>query len=413
MTEEHEARAQEVLSNYIAVTALEDSEQFGILLPRDLGLLQTPAGHPVLSENYKLLLHMVRELEEYPVLSVADGIIMEPRELCSYLLYSTQHDFQRSDGGITVEQVQHALERDPILRPAAGPEWTDQLRSWEPIGDFLKSIGAKLQPRSGYSEEAWKALVGAVTQRWNKLSAVGNSVVINLGTITGGHLVSSIAYASGACTDIEFGHAVLAATPMHHSFASPSDEATPEEQHSTAFRYYRDLARVCGGYMSFFPPEGVALLIAAGESTTVELKSSLRWDLRQNKKNDAITHEALKTIAAFLNTDGGTLVIGVADDGSAVGIEVDGFPNDDKFLLHLYAVIKSRIGTDVTPLVRAEIELYQGKKVCVVRSTKSPRPVYLQSKGRDEEFFIRTGPSSERLGPSALVEYISKRFGRD
>ncbi len=64
-------------------------------------------------------------------------------------------------------------------------------------------------------------------------------------------------------------------------------------------------------------------LIARGESQTVEFKSSLQWDVRQNKKNTALRHQVLKTIAAFLNTDGGILVIGVDDDGRVLGLDAD------------------------------------------------------------------------------------------
>jgi hypothetical protein len=159
---------------------------------------------------------------------------------------------------------------------------------------------------------------------------------------------------------------------------------------------------------SFFPSEGIALLVEAREGRNVEFKSTFRWDLRQDKKNDAITHASLKTIAAFLNTDGGTLLIGVADDKSAVGIEADGFQNEDKFLLHFYAAIKASMGIEATTLVQADIDMYKGKKVCIVRCKASPRPVYIRAGGKDEEFFIRTGPSSERLGPSDLVRYISE-----
>jgi predicted HTH transcriptional regulator len=188
---------------------------------------------------------------------------------------------------------------------------------------------------------------------------------------------------------------------------------SPEEQHSSAFRFYRDLARVCRDYTAFFPPDSIALIVEAGESSTVEFKSSLRWDLRQNKKNDDITHASLKTMAAFMNTKGGTLLIGVGDDGTAVGIEVDRFPNDDRFLLHLYAVIKSSMGTDVTPMVEANLDIYAGKTVCVVRCKSSARPIYLKAKGKDEEFFVRTGPSSDRLAPSELTRYIADRFTED
>jgi hypothetical protein len=419
MNDKTEVETTEILSNYIAVTALEGSDKYGLQLPNGQGLMRTPAGNQVESDNYPLLLHMVGELEEYPVLRVADGILVEPRPMCSYLLYSTQRDFV--DGGyeLDADEIGHMLHHDPVLHPTPGPEWTDQLRAWEPLTSFLASLGAELKPLVHYFDyqgevstpkESWTTLVEAVAQRWQKLSPAGKAVVLNLHPLSGGHFIAAVAVASRVCTDIHFGHAVLAASPLHHTFGFPNDEMTTEEQHSNAFRAYRDLARVCCDYMRFFPPDTIALMVGQGESKTMEFKSTLRWDIRQEKKSDDITHASLKTIAAFLNTEGGTLLIGVADDGTAVGIGADQFPNDDKFMLHLYTVIKSSMGTDVTRYVQTGFDMYEGKRVCVLRVKKSERPVYLKVKGKDEEFFVRTGPSSEKLAPSDLVQYISEHF---
>ncbi len=59
-------------------------------------------------------------------------------------------------------------------------------------------------------------------------------------------------------------------------------------------------------------------LIARGESANLEFKSSFRWDLRENKLNRALEAVVLKTLAGYMNGNGGTLLIGVADDGSVV-----------------------------------------------------------------------------------------------
>src|SRR5439155_10516805 len=60
----------------------------------------------------------------------------------------------------------------------------------------------------------------------------------------------------------------------------------------------------------FFAPktvdQQVAALIAAGESATVEFKSSVRWDMKENRLNEPLKFSVLKTIASFLNTSGGT-----------------------------------------------------------------------------------------------------------
>ena len=86
-------------------------------------------------------------------------------------------------------------------------------------------------------------------------------------------------------------------------------------------------------------------LIKRGESKTLEFKSTLRWNLKEDRKDDKfVTHATLKTIAAFLNTEGGDLLIGVADDGSIVGIERDQLESDDKFMRHLAQVVRNGLG---------------------------------------------------------------------
>ena len=86
-------------------------------------------------------------------------------------------------------------------------------------------------------------------------------------------------------------------------------------------------------------------LIKRGESKTLEFKSTLRWNLKEDRQDDkGVTHAVLKTIAAFLNTEGGDLLIGVADDGSIVGIEHDQLESDDKFMRHLAQVVRNGLG---------------------------------------------------------------------
>lgn len=151
-------------------------------------------------------------------------------------------------------------------------------------------------------------------------------------------------------------------------------------------------------------------LISMGESDQLEFKSTFRWDLRQEKKNPAIEHASLKTMAAFLNTEGGDLLIGVEDDGNILGVEMDKFPNDDKFLLHLWSLIKSSMGQEVSPYIKTTLENFDGKTVCRVHCKPSPKPIFLRQKGFDESFYIRIGPSTGSLEISEALQYIADRF---
>ena len=159
-------------------------------------------------------------------------------------------------------------------------------------------------------------------------------------------------------------------------------------------------------------PDQIVTIIRTGENDSTEFKSTLRWDIRAGKTNQAIEHAALKTIAAFLNSDGGNLLIGVRDDGSIEGIETDKFVNEDKFLLHLWTLIRTCMGRDVSPYVRTILEKQGDKTVCLVRCRPCNRPVFLRQAGFNEEFFIRVGPSSNALDISEALKYMTDRFGK-
>src|SRR5262249_22308278 len=148
---------------------------------------------------------------------------------------------------------------------------------------------------------------------------------------------------------------------------------------------------------------------------TLEFKSTLRWNLKEDRPDDkAVTHAVLKTIAAFLNTEGGDLLIGVADDGSIVGIERDRIESDDKFMRHLAQVARNGLGDRSSTCIDPETQIVQGKTVCVVSCQRSPEPVFLTWKDitvtPGGDFFVRSGPGTVKLPPDSADAYIRTRF---
>jgi type I restriction enzyme R subunit len=157
-------------------------------------------------------------------------------------------------------------------------------------------------------------------------------------------------------------------------------------------------------------------LIKRGESKTLEFKTTLRWNLKENRQDDkGVTHAVLKTVAAFLNTEGGDLLIGVADDGSIVGIEHDQLESDDKFMRHLAQVVRNGLGDRAGTCIDPKTQVIQGKTVCVVSCQRSPEPVFLKWKGLEAtaegDFFVRSGPGTVKLPPDSAREYVRTRFG--
>ena len=85
--------------------------------------------------------------------------------------------------------------------------------------------------------------------------------------------------------------------------------------------------------------EALKRLIAGGETNQTEFKSTMRWNLHAKKPGKEIELAWLKSVVAYLNTDGGFLLIGVADDGEILGLEADGFAKVDMFLIHFENLI--------------------------------------------------------------------------
>src|SRR6476660_7849722 len=94
--------------------------------------------------------------------------------------------------------------------------------------------------------------------------------------------------------------------------------------------------------------ERVREWLARGEGSTVEYKSSLRWDYNESRVNKDLTKVVAKTLAAFLNSQGGTLLIGVNDEGELLGLEVDistlGKKSLDGFELAFRSAIAAYLG---------------------------------------------------------------------
>jgi hypothetical protein len=157
------------------------------------------------------------------------------------------------------------------------------------------------------------------------------------------------------------------------------------------------------------PENKLNKLIEKGENDDIEFKSTLRWNIHANRTDKDIEHSVLKTIAAFLNTNGGNLIIGVSDDKKPLGLEKDQFEDDDAMLLHLVNIVKDRIGAKFTRFFDTYIEEYKGKKVLRIECRPGLVPAFVKH-NNEEKFYIRTGPATNELPVSEVHEYIQDRF---
>ena len=150
-------------------------------------------------------------------------------------------------------------------------------------------------------------------------------------------------------------------------------------------------------------------LIAQGENQQTEFKAAMRWDCETKTVNKSIGEAIATAIAGMLNGAGGTLLIGVADNGTVVGIEHDlqtlRKANPDGFELALTDIVKTYLGMGQVPYLKIRFEQVGSKQICVVEIEKSPEPVYLAG-GNAHKFFVRMGNSTRSLDVKETVVYV-------
>ena len=169
------------------------------------------------------------------------------------------------------------------------------------------------------------------------------------------------------------------------------------------------LSRRVTNYLRSIQQTSTEEILKYGENEKVEFKSTLRWNLRSGKKDRDITFATLKNIVAFLNTEGGIILIGVNDEGLPIGLNQDKFENDDKLFLFLTSNIRSYIGPLFLAFIHFHVETIQGCSVLRIDIKRSDSPAYLR-KEKEDLFYIRTGPSVTPLRTSLVYDYINKHF---
>jgi len=177
----------------------------------------------------------------------------------------------------------------------------------------------------------------------------------------------------------------------------------------TAIKIIIELSKMISSYLATAQNTSTYHLIDQGENEFVEFKSTLRFNLFTKKFDKEIEHACLKTIAAFLNSSGGTLIVGVDDKKQILGIENDQFKDEDHMLLHLTKLIQERIGMSHTRFVITSIEEPNGSKILRIDVKPADIPAYLVH-NNEENLFVRTGPATAKMKVSEIFDYLNTRF---
>jgi hypothetical protein len=166
------------------------------------------------------------------------------------------------------------------------------------------------------------------------------------------------------------------------------------------------------------PQANISDLVAAGESQTLEFKSSARWNIRTASPDKKLEHAIIKAVCAFLNAEGGTLLIGVNDNGQALGLEDDwrtlgNKGNRDGYELYLRQLLVNSLSIQTAGVVRIRFESVAGRDVCVVSVAASGRPAFakpVEGGQGPSEFWVRIGNASRQLHGEDMMEYQNQHW---
>jgi len=165
----------------------------------------------------------------------------------------------------------------------------------------------------------------------------------------------------------------------------------------------------------FIEKPDIAKIINQEENEGLEFKSSLRFDHKMGSINRDLEKAAMKSVAAFLNSKGGYLVIGFDDSRQPLGIhhdyqtlqrkDADGFEN------HFTQVFNAMIGPEFRQLVKLWFYNIEEYEVCIIQVSLGHKPVYLKV-NEAEHFYIRTGNIVADLKFSEVESYKRSRWPR-
>jgi len=156
-------------------------------------------------------------------------------------------------------------------------------------------------------------------------------------------------------------------------------------------------------------------LIRSGEDEHVEFKSTARWDLRTRKVNRVLSDVVARTLAGFANSAGGSLLLGVDDDGGIVGLDLDyetlKKKDRDGFAQFLMTLVAERLGAHSCRFVHVIFAEVDGRDVCRVIVEPSNAPVYFHD-GKQAHFLVRTGNATRELDSREVIQYAVSQWGK-
>jgi len=401
--------------------------------------LCTPNAKLIEFTNEDLVEHIVLDLQRYSSVKISENNFLEgePLEHISfYSLISTTIDFwSDADRSIEKEELVNMITNDPISNISPGPEQVDQMHQWRSIVSALESEGISFHDIQYFSNDKNEVLklANLIKADFDSSANTKKATFIQL-TVSLGSPICSWAFVYKNVSESQLATALTQSADFYAGMQDLTfeklDELRPpglSEEESEEFNdknyskaerlawreMYQEqehVLKICRQFLQLSSSSSpLETLILQGESKHLEFKETLSWDVRKEEKAKHIETSVLKTISAFLNTDGGTLLVGVNDDGEILGLEMEiqklHRGKQDKFLLHFKNLISEKIGAKFYPKLNWDIQLEDKKEVLVVNVQPASEPCFIE-----DAFYVRTNPSTDQLTGEKQFKYVIERF---
>lgn len=153
-------------------------------------------------------------------------------------------------------------------------------------------------------------------------------------------------------------------------------------------------------------------LIKGGENEQIEFKASVRWDFQKNSANRSLEMVIAKTVAGFMNHYGGSLVVGVDDEGAIIGLKNDYLTlkhkNRDGFERCVMDIVNKKLGGHKCTLIHCLFHEIEGLDVCRILIDSSSEPVFMND-GQTSKYYVRSGNATRELDTREALAHISQK----
>ena len=154
--------------------------------------------------------------------------------------------------------------------------------------------------------------------------------------------------------------------------------------------------------------------LLGGETREVEYKQTARWNVREQRKDRAMEEVIVKTVAGMLNDHGGTLLIGVTDDGDPVGLHDDYAqvkpPNADGFVNWLDTLFDNRLGHAGANRLAIRMAQINGHDICRIDVPASSRPIWVKNPTGTDTLYQRRNNSTRPIPADEVEAFLEDRF---